>query len=63
AVLIETPRGLRLDEKLASIPHCVLGEVTEDPRLALTAGGKIIWEDDPTNLAKDWGRTFREVLE
>ncbi len=63
SVLVETPRGLRLDEKLAGMPYCVLGEVTRDPRLVLNSGGKTIWEAHLSDLAADWGRTFREVVE
>jgi phosphoribosylformylglycinamidine synthase len=63
SALVEALRGVRLEEKLAGIPYCVLGEVTEDPRLVLTDGKETIWEDHPSNLAEDWGRAFREVVE
>jgi len=31
--------------------------------LVLSSGGKTIWEAHLSDLAADWGRTFREVVE
>jgi phosphoribosylformylglycinamidine synthase len=61
SALIEIAPGAELS--LANVPHYVLGEVIEEPRLILTEGGRAVWQDFTSSLAAVWSRTFREVVE
>jgi phosphoribosylformylglycinamidine synthase len=63
SVLLEVPAGRKLDEFLAGIPHQVIGKVTAEPELVLTADGKAIWQASISTLAEGWAKTFREVVE
>jgi hypothetical protein len=40
-----------------------MGEVTAEPKLALTVGGETIWQESISNLAESWAKPFREVVE
>ena len=51
---------VRLDD--VKLPHRVLGEVTTEPQLMLTAGGEEILTESLTALERSWAGTFREVL-
>jgi phosphoribosylformylglycinamidine synthase len=61
SVLLEVPPGM--DSFLDSVPHYVLGEVIEEPRLILTEAGHGVWQDSISSLAAAWSKTFREVVE
>jgi phosphoribosylformylglycinamidine synthase len=61
SAVIEISPGSELS--LSNIPHYVLGEVIEEPRLILTEGGRAVWQDFTSSLAAVWSRTFREVVE
>jgi len=63
SVLLEVPAGQKLDESLAGIAHQVIGKVTAEPELVLTADGKAIWQASISTLAEGWAKTFREVVE
>jgi len=63
SVLLEVPAGQKLDEFLAGIAHQVIGKVTAEPELVLTADGKAIWQASISTLAEGWAKTFREVVE
>jgi phosphoribosylformylglycinamidine synthase len=62
SVLLETVPICDPDKAFAGIPHLVLGEVTQEPKLCLSAGGKILWEESVATLAEAWSETFREVV-
>jgi phosphoribosylformylglycinamidine synthase II len=61
SALLEIAPGSELS--LANVPHYVLGEVIEEPRLMITEGGRAIWQDFRASLAAVWSKTFREVVE
>jgi phosphoribosylformylglycinamidine synthase len=61
--LIEFPHDLDLSSVLAGVPHRIVGEVVEAPRLTLTDGGAVVWEDSVSQLTQSWTKTFREVVE
>ena len=56
----EVSQDFRLDD--VKLPHRVLGEVTTEPQLMLTAGGEEILTESLTALERSWAGTFREVL-
>ena len=60
SVLLEVSQDFRLDD--VKLPHRVLGEVTTEPQLMLTAGGEEILTESLTALERSWAGTFREVL-
>jgi phosphoribosylformylglycinamidine synthase len=62
-VLLEVPADCDVEESFAGIPHQVMGEVTAEPKLALTVGGETIWQESISNLAESWAKPFREVVE
>ncbi len=62
ACLLEVPPDLEFSKHFAQIPYYILGEVTIDPRLTVSAHGAAIWEDDISRLAERWSETFCEVM-
>ncbi len=62
SVLLEVAPDYNLEQPFGGIPHQVIGEVTQEPRLGLVRGGETIWQDWVSSLAKDWAKTFREVV-
>jgi phosphoribosylformylglycinamidine synthase II len=60
--LIEVSPDCELSSQLAGIPHRILGQVTEEPRLTLADHGAVVWEEAIPQLAETWGKTFREVV-
>jgi phosphoribosylformylglycinamidine (FGAM) synthase-like enzyme len=62
SVLLELPAGVALDAAPGSVPHRIVGEVTQEPKLELAAGGKTVWAEETSTLAEIWERTFREVV-
>jgi phosphoribosylformylglycinamidine synthase II len=60
--LIEVSPDFELSSQLAGIPHRILGQVTEEPRLTLTDRGAVVWEEVIAQLAETWSETFREVV-
>jgi phosphoribosylformylglycinamidine (FGAM) synthase-like enzyme len=63
SVLQEVPADSDLKKLFGELPHRVLGEVTADPKLALTSKGKPIWQEPVRDLAEAWSSTFREVVQ
>jgi phosphoribosylformylglycinamidine synthase subunit PurSL len=63
SALIEVAPEVDLEETLGRVRHCVLGEVTPEPQLALADSDAIVWREAVPFLAESWSRTFREVLE
>ena len=63
SALVEVPPDCRLDKACAGIPHRIIGEVTQEPRLVLARGGKTVWQEFISILAESWAKTFREVVE
>jgi phosphoribosylformylglycinamidine synthase II len=63
SVLLEVADDAPSDEFFAGVPHQIIGEVTPQARLALSADGKVLWQDSTAALAEGWGKTFREVVE
>ena len=60
--LIEVPAQFQGATLLAGIPHLIVGEVTEQPRLTFVDRNKTVWEEAITELTERWSETFREVL-
>ncbi|HME00280.1 MAG TPA: AIR synthase-related protein [Terriglobia bacterium] len=63
AALIEVAPEVDVEESLGGVRHCVLGEVTPEPQLALADSGDMLWREAVSSLTESWSRTFREVLE
>lgn len=61
AVMLEVGPGF--DSSRGAVPHSVLGEITDDPRIVISRAGRILWQDEVSSLAKVWSRPFREALE
>ena len=61
SALLEVDQNFELHE--AHLPHRIVGEVTAEPELVVSAGGKEIVRESLSNLERSWARTFREVLE
>lgn len=61
AVMIEA--GSDFEAERCEIPHAVIGEITPDPRIVVSRGGRILWQDEVANLAEAWRKPFREALE
>ncbi|MGH9452129.1 MAG: AIR synthase-related protein [Terriglobia bacterium] len=61
AALLEVPPDFEAGK--LGIPHCLLGEITAEPRIEISAAGKVSWQDDVASLAQIWSKTFREALE
>jgi phosphoribosylformylglycinamidine synthase len=62
-VLLEVPADCNLEKSFAGIPHQVIGEVTAEPKLELTAGRETLWQENISDLAESWAKPFREVVE
>jgi len=62
ACLIEVPRDLDISVSFAAIPHRILGEVTEAPRLTLADHGEVVCDEAVSDLEKIWSKTFSEVV-
>ncbi len=62
ACLLEVSADFKIPDSSKSVPHLVVGSVTAEPRLTLAEGNNVIWEAGISNLAEQWGQTFREVL-
>jgi len=60
--LLEVPPELEIPAALPGIPQLVIGHVTAVPRLTLTEGGAVIWEESIAALAERWSETFAEVV-
>jgi len=63
SALLEVTPHCRLEKAFAGIPHRIIGEVTQEPRLVLARGGKTVWQEFISILAESWAKTFREVVE
>lgn len=63
SALLEVTPDCRLEKAFAGIPHRIIGEVTQEPRLVLARGGKTVWQEFISILAESWAKTFREVVE
>lgn len=63
SVLLEVPRDLNADGAFAGIPHFVLGEITAEPRIEISAAGQVLWQDDIAALYEVWSAPFRRLLE
>lgn len=61
SVLLEVSRDF--NGFSAGIPHAVIGEVTSEPEITLTDGGKVFWQDEVSRLEGIWSKPFREALE
>ena len=61
-VLLEVAPGCDLEKSFRGVPHRVIGEVTQEPRISLAQSGTIIWQESVATLAAGWARTFREVV-
>jgi len=62
SVLLEVSPDCDLKRVFGEVPHFVLGEVVEHPKLMLIRQGNTIWEDTVVNLAEPWSSTFSEVV-
>ncbi|MFB3923145.1 MAG: AIR synthase-related protein [Terriglobia bacterium] len=62
AVLVEVAPDCDIEKSLRGIPHQTVGEVTEEPRISLTQGGEVIWQESVATLAAAWAKTFREAV-
>jgi phosphoribosylformylglycinamidine synthase II len=62
SVYLEVSPGCDLAGTFAGVPHAVIGEVTAEPRLILTKGGKLVWHEEISKLAEIWSSTFSEVV-
>ena len=62
SALLEIPPGCDLERLFGGVPHFILGEVIEDPKLILSQQGSTVWEAAISSLAADWSSTFGEVV-
>jgi phosphoribosylformylglycinamidine synthase len=62
ACVIEIPQDIDLSMSLAGIPHRILGEVTDAPRVTLADHGEVVWEENVSDLVRIWSKTFSEVV-
>ncbi|MGH9403056.1 MAG: phosphoribosylformylglycinamidine synthase subunit PurS [Terriglobia bacterium] len=63
AVMLEVPPDFDADKNLGGVPHCVIGETTDEPRIVVSQSGRVFWQDDVSSLAAVWSKPFREALE
>ncbi|MGH9351474.1 MAG: AIR synthase-related protein, partial [Terriglobia bacterium] len=61
AVVLEVPPDFDADK--SDVPHCIIGETTDEPRIVVSQGGRVFWQDDVSSLAVVWSKPFREALE
>jgi phosphoribosylformylglycinamidine synthase len=62
SALLEVAPGCDVAGMFGGLPHAVIGEVTAEPRLALSERGMPVWQDEIVNLAETWSSTFSEVV-
>lgn len=60
--LLEVAPDIDLEKTFRGIPHHVIGEVTQEPRISFSQSGTVIWQESVATLAAAWARTFREVV-
>ena len=63
SVLLEVTPDCDTGRTFEGIPHLVIGEVTQEPKLRLTAGREALWEESISELTGAWSQTMREVVE
>jgi phosphoribosylformylglycinamidine synthase subunit PurSL len=63
SVLLEVSAEFDPAPAFGLVPCRAIGEVIRDPRIVLTDGDAILWQDEVSNLARIWSRPFRELLQ
>jgi phosphoribosylformylglycinamidine synthase len=63
SALLEVPSDFDFKDFPEDVPHCIIGEVTAEPRISLVEDGQQVWQESVPHLSECWCKTFREVVE